>query len=340
MTQQQIQTYDTVTLLGVLSALDPNVQFLLNMFFPGTITFTTKGIAFDKVSPDMTLAPFVSPLVQGKIQRAIGSQMTVFEPAYLKPKDVVDPERPLVRMAGEALGGNLSPMQRREAIIADILMTHRKKINRRLEHMAAQVLLTGKCVVDGDDYPTVEVDFGRNAENTIALTGGARWSEATATPMEDIEEWGTIAEAPITTLVMDRLAYRNFIKNAAVKDELINSRRGSVSQLEAAPGNGDVVAYKGTIGGNIAVYVYTGWYRDATGAKVNFIPDNTVLAGSAAVDGVKAFGAILDPKAGYQALEVFPKNWISDDPAVEYVMTQSAPLMVPRHVNATVRASV
>ena len=264
----------------------------------------------------------------------------VFEPAYLKPKDIVDPERPLVRMACEALGGNLSPEQRRQAIIADILMTHRKKINRRFEHMAAQVLLTGKCVVEGEDYPTVEVDFGRNPENTIGLTGSARWSEATATPMEDIEEWGTIAEAPITTLVMDRQAYRNFIKNEDVKAELLNSRRGSVTQLESAPGNGEVVAYKGTIGGNIAVYVYTGWYRDAAGAKVNFLPDNTVLAASAAVDGVKAFGAILDPRAGYQALEVFPKNWVSEDPAVEYVMSQSAPLMVPRHINATVRASV
>ena len=64
MSQNQIQTYDTVTLLGVLSALDPNVQFLLSMFFPGTITFQSKGIAFDKVAPDMTLAPFVSPLIQ------------------------------------------------------------------------------------------------------------------------------------------------------------------------------------------------------------------------------------------------------------------------------------
>lgn len=335
-----MQVYDTVTLMAVLQALNPNVPFLLNMFFPGTMTFDTKGIAFDKAIPDMTLAPFVSPLVQGKAQRTNGGQMTVFEPAYLKPKDVVDPARPLVRMAGESLGGNLSPMQRRDAIIADILRSHREKIGRRLEHMASEVLLTGKCIVKGEDYPTVEVDFGRKPENTVVLTGPARWSEPTANPLEDIEDWAAIAEAPITMLVMDRLAYRNFIKNQAVKDELLNSRRGSVTQLESAPGNGDVVAYKGSIGGNIAVYVYTGWYHDDEGNKVNFIPENTVIAASQAVSGVKTYGAILDPKAGYQALELFPKNWVSEDPAVEYVMTQTGPLVVPRYVNAVVRATV
>lgn len=337
---QKIETYDTLTLLGVLVALVPKAQFLLNTFFPGTQNFQTKGIAFDKIIPDMTLAPFVSPLVQGRAQRAIGSKLTVFEPAYLKPKDIVDPERPLIRTVGEAIGGMMTPEQRRQAIIADILMSHRNKIGRRLEHMAAQVLLTGKCVVEGEDYPTVEVDFGRNAANTIALTGGARWSETTANPIEDIEDWGTIAEAPITTLVMDRLAYRNFVKNDEVKAELLNSRRGSATNLESGPGNGDIVSYKGAIGGNINVYVYTGWYRDAEGNKLMYLPDNTVLAGSAAVDGVKAFGAILDPKAGYQSLEMFPKNWVSEDPAVELVMTQSAPLVVPRAVNAVVRASV
>lgn len=340
MTQPQIQTYDTVTLSGVIYGIDPNKQFLLNMFFPGMMTFQTKGIAFDKILKSLKLAPFVSPLVQGKIQRSRGSQMTVFEPAYLKPKDVVDPDRPLVRRSGEPLGGNMSPMQRRDAIIADILQEHRNQIYRRFEHMASEVLLTGKTIVTGEDYPTVEVDFGRKPQNTIALTGAARWSEPTADPLNDIEDWGTIAEAPITVLIMDSQAYRNFIRNDKVAAELLNSRRGSATQLEAAPGNGEVVSYKGSVGGNIDVYVYAGFYEDDDGNKVNFIPENTVIAASRAVDGVKTFGAILDPQSGYQALELFPKNWISQDPAAEYVMTQSAPLMVPRHVNAIVRASV
>jgi hypothetical protein len=35
-------------------------------------------------------------------------------------------------------------------------------------------------------------------------------------------------------------------------------------------------------------------------------------------------------------LEMFPKNWVNEDPAAEYVMTQSGPLMIPKRPNAVV----
>jgi len=53
------------------------------------------------------------------------------------------------------------------------------------------------------------------------------------------------------------------------------------------------------------------------------------------MDGVRCFGAIRDKKAGYQALEFFMKNWEIEDPSHEYIMSQSAPLMVPKEPNAT-----
>ena len=330
------RTYDTDTLLTVVAGLAPFEAFLIKLFFPNLVTFDTSSISFDLVAEDMRLAPFVSPLVAGKVIKDKGGNLKSFKPAYLKPKSVVDPERVMMRRPGEALGGRLSAAARRNAIIADILQEHRKKIVRRLEFMAAQVLLTGKVVVTGEDYPTVEVDFGRAAGNTAALIGGARWGEATAQPLDDIEAWAAIAEAPITTLVMDRLAYRNFVKNDEVK-KLLDGRRNSRSEMEVGPDAGRLYSYKGTLGSDIEVWVYSGYYRDEDGNKIHFLPDNTVIAGSAALDGVQAF---LDPEAGYQAMEMFPKNWISDDPAAEFVMCQSAPLMIPRRVNAVVTATV
>lgn len=332
-------TYDTDTLLGVLNSLDSDDTFLLDLFFPNVVTFDTSSISFDKVDDDGRLAPYVSPLVAGKVMKSKGQVQKKFTPAYLKPKDVVDPERVLIRRAGEEVGGRMSPEQRRNAIVADILLEQRRKIRRRLEHMAAQVLLQGKITVSGEDYPTVEVDYERASGNTSALTLGARWGEATATPLDDIEAWGALAEAPINTLVMDRQAYRNFVKNTDVQ-KLLDGRRNSRSELETGPNNGRLFSYKGTLGSDIEVWVYSGYYRDEAGNKVNYLPANTVIAGSAAIDGVRAFGAILDPIAGYQALEMFPKNWISDDPAAEFIMTQSAPLIIPRRPNASIAVTV
>lgn len=331
--------YDTDTLLSVVEGLAPFESFLLNLFFPNVITFGTSSISFDVIAEDMRLAPFVSPLVAGKVQKSLGGALKSFKPAYLKPKDVVDPERVLIRRPGESLGGRLSIEARRNALIADILDGHRRQIQLRLEHMAAQVLLQGKVIVSGEDYPTSEVDYGRAPGNTVALVGDARWGEATAKPLDDIEGWAAQAEAPLTTLVMDRHAYRAFVADADVR-ELLDGRRNSRSELEVGPDTGRLYSFKGTLGSDLEIWVYSGYYRDEAGQKIHFLPDNTVIAGSAALDGVRAFGAILDQSAGYQALEIFPKNWISQDPAVEFVMSQSAPLTVPRRPNAVVAATV
>ena len=43
----------------------------------------------------------------------------------------------------------------------------------------------------------------------------------------------------------------------------------------------------------------------------------------------------MDPEAGYQAMEMYPSNWREKDPAVEYLMSQGAPLMVPADANAS-----
>ena len=334
-----MNVYDTATLLGVLRELDPFDPFLLNMFYPDMVTFETSEIDFDAVSEDMTLAPFVSPMVAGKANKAAGGELRKFKPAYVKPKHVVDPERVLKRRPGEPLGGQMSPGSRRNAIIADNLATERRQIQRRLEWMAAQGLLTGKVLVSGEDYPEVEVDFQRDAGNTVTLVGTAKWSDtANAVPVEDLETWSDLAEAPVTDYIMGSAAFKNFIKFQAVKD-LMDTRRGSESKLELGPDNAQWVSFKGWCG-SFRIWVYKGYYKDDAGAKQLYIPTNKVVGASVAVEGVRAFGAILDGTAGYQAMDVFPKNWVNDDPAVEYTMSQSGPLMIPKNSNASVAATV
>ncbi|MDH5426420.1 MAG: major capsid protein [Gammaproteobacteria bacterium] len=328
-------SYDTETLAGVINGMDPFEPFLLAMFFPEVITFESSTIDIDVVAPDTGLAPFVSPMVSGKADTANGFSTNKFKPAYVKPKDVVDPERVLSRRPGESIGGGLTAGQRNDAIIADIIDNQRKKIIRRWEWMAAQALLTGKVTVSGEDYKTVEVDFQRTAGNTITLAGLDVWTDTVnATPLQDLEDWNDIAEAPITDYIMDSTSFTNLMKFTAVKD-LLDTRRGSESMLEMGPDNAKWVSFKGWLG-SYRIWVYKGYYTDSVGVKTNFIPANTVIGVSSAVEGVRGFGAILDGKGGYQAMEMFPKNWQNDDPAVEYAMTQSAPLMIPRRPDAVV----
>lgn len=331
--------YETTTLLTAMGQLDRFSPFLLNLLFNEAVTFDTEEIAFDELELDETLAPFVSPCVAGKPRREKGGALRKFVPPTVKPKDVVKPGRALKRRPGENPSGEMTAEQRMNAIRVELLDEHRRTIMRRMEWMAAQYLRTGKIVVQGEDYPTSEVDFGRDPNNTITLTGPAEWGSGTEDVNGDLEDWFSLMAAPCTHIIFGRGAFRNALKNAAFKD-LVETERGSDTEFEIAP-SVNLASYRGRLGGaGPEMWSYTGYFKDEDGNKELFIPDNGVALVSVGAPGVRAYGAILDKKAGFRALEYFPKNWESEDPAAEFVMTQSRGMPVPRLADSTVFATV
>ncbi len=334
----------TTQLMGIYRHIPSFSTFFLDHFFPNAINSNTKEIAFDKLVEDLDLAPFVSPMVAGKVQRTKGGVLKTFEPAYVKPKDVVTPDRLLKRMAGEALGGSLSPQQRRLAIITDILANQDKKIIRREEWMAVQAVLHGKIQVEMDGQGTYEVDYGRNPDNNITLTGAARWTEldldTSTQPLDDLENWADQSTKVIDTVIMDTQTWARFRKFKSVK-ELLETRRGSSSQAEIGPIVFEDVKRVASIG-NLDIMVYKGKYTKQ-GVEIPFLPDYTVIMASMGYQGIRAYGAIQDAKAnsnGIVATSRYAKNWITEDPSVEYLMTQSAPLMVTPDPDAFVVVKV
>ena len=188
-----IEIYNTHTLMGVMRELESPSSYWLDLLFPYVQTFDTEYIDFEKIdAAGRRLAPFVAPNVKGRPVMSDGFSVTRFKPAYVKPKDPVNPSRALKRRAGEAYGGSASPESRIQAIIADTMQTHRDSIERRWEWMAAQVAMTGKVVVSGDDYPEVTVDFSRAAGHTITLGVGARWGDTGISIVDYLTAWQTL----------------------------------------------------------------------------------------------------------------------------------------------------
>ena len=322
--------YDTTTLLGVKRIQPRFTPLFVQMFFPTVATFASEEVAFDKIKKGIRLAPFVAPMVSGRARKERGGTLTTFKPAYLKPTDVVRPSRLLKRLPGEALNGELSPAERHDAVIADILLDHENEIVAREEWMAVQAVVTGKVVVAGDDYETQEVDYGRSAANQIALLAAARWSQvdaATYDPTDDIEDWAANTTGSAGLLLMDKKAWRLFSRFKAVRDKL-ETRRGSTSQLELGPQLERDVMRKGFFG-VYEIVVYPGKYEDAAGTKHNYLPDNTLIIAPARADNVMAYGGIQDAKAnadGIVETTRYPSNWFTDNPSVEWLQTQSAPV--------------
>lgn len=95
----------------------------------------------------------------------------------------------------------------------------------------------------------------------------------------------------------------------------------------------------GTING-FNIFVYSSWYVDDTGIEKPIFHDKTVVMSSSAMQGIRAFGAIRDDEAGYQALPYYPKSWTDPDPSLRYLLMQSAPLLVPQVANGSLSAAV
>lgn len=344
--------FSTAVLARVVEALNRPQSFLLDTFFPEVQTEQSEEIHFDIDLSKPTLAPFVSPVRAGQVVVDEGFQTKSLKPAYVKDKRVFDPNTPLRRAIGEQIGGNLNPAQRQEAALARQLSKMLDRLTRRQEWMASTVLRTGAVTITGDNYPSRLVDFGRAAGNTVALTSGDRWGESGVSPYDNVQTWiGTVQSnggGAVTRVVMDPKAWELFVADPKV-DKLLDYRRaagitelqmGLVARGQTAAAQMPVYAtYHGNIG-NVEFWTYSQPYTDSEGATQNFMPDYTVILGGPAIEGVRAYGAIRDEAAGFQALEYFVKSWLENDPPLRMLLLQCAPLTVPYRPNASFCATV
>ncbi len=345
--------YDLATLLDVLKVQKRPLVFWLTKAFPNQINSTDDKIAFDRVNEDYRrLAPFVAPNVKGKVMAEEGFDTISFKPAYVKPKHVIDPDDVIVRRPGEAVGGSLTPAQRRDAKVADLMQRHKDMHTMTQEWMAARAIIDAQVTITGDGYPSVTVDFRRDASLSIALAGGARWSQVgTAVPLQDIynarARANELCGAVIRDVIMGKAALDYFTAFPAVQNLLKTDVRNSQTEISAlSDGFGDSIEFigelKGQAGqGTVRLWLYTGQFKDDNNVLQLMLDTNTVVGVDFnMVQGFRCFGAIKDGKAGFQALEMFPKVWEEEDPWQEILMTQSAPIMVPKQPNATFKIKV
>jgi hypothetical protein len=345
-------TYDTQVLLGVLRTLYTPSSFWLDKFFASEQTFEQEYIDFDILVGGRRMAPFVAPTVQGKPMLAQGYTTKRFKPAYVKPKDVIDPQRIIKRRAGEPFMGSMSLQARFDAVTADSLQEQKNQIYRRWEWMACQAIVTGQVIVAGDDYPTQTVLFGRNAANTITQSGTSLWTDTVnSDPIADIEAW-TYQIQTATGFVPDQLtmglnAWKAYRKHPKVTALLSTIVRNSQDAIRASALSGDTSQYVGQVGlSTLPIFVYNDIYEDNTSTLTSPVnvpyldPTKVVLTASTGIGGIRCFGAILDAKAGFAPASIFPKQWQQEDPSVTYLMSQSAPLMVPTRPDCTLAAKV
>jgi hypothetical protein len=346
--------FDTAVLNRVVETYVQPIDFFLSNFFGGTQVSDVEEIYFDVVTDThRRITPVVSPLVQGKVVEGMGYSTKSFAPAYLKDKRVFTPNKFFNRIAGEKIGGSLTPQQRLQASVAWHLNDQMRMLNRRLEVWAAETIRRGKCKIEGEGYPAVDVDFLRDASQTITLAGGNVWGTAGVitngvSPLANIEAWSELifsnSQVVAKTVIMDLAAWKLLRQDPAFTLLLSNQRRQmGEANIQTGPMllGTDRTRYMGHAG-DFDFWVYSGRYIDPiTGTDTPMLPANTVILCSPAdTEGVQHYGAIKDLKAGLQPRQLFVKSWEEEDPSARYFLMQSAPLLVPYRPNATLCATV
>ena len=340
--------YDTNVLVQLVQNLKVAQNFLLDRFFPNIVTSDTEYVSIDVDIGKRRMSPFVSPLVEGKLVESRRYQTNTFKPAYIKDKRAPDLRKPVRRMMGERIGGELSASEREQANLTFELTDQIDMVNRRLEWMAAQALLTGTVTIAGDGFPTTVIDFGRDSTLSLTLAGGVQWTNANITsgaavPTADLETWALrvlkSSGAVVEDVVFSTDAWQQFLKDPVLKQAGWYPNQGGNNAIELGAQIVKGAQSKGRWG-NYNLWVYNDWYVDDNNVEQPMIPNGTVIMSGSQLMGTRAFGSILDPKFAYGALPYAPKSWVQEDPAQRFLLMQSAPVVIPSRVNGCLAATV
>lgn len=345
--------FSTIDLVQVVPTLKRPSKFLLDKFFPFINMSETEYVAIDIDIGKRRMAPFVSPLVEGRLVEQRRMQTNIYKPPYIKDKRAPDLRKPVMRMKGETIGGGqVTGAEREMANINTEMEDQIDNIDRRMEWMAARALCTGTITVAGDGFPTEVIDFGRDPKLTVALTGDGQWGVASnfdangrdPIPEQSIEAWQhlvlRLSGAQCTDIVFTTTPWLKFKNGSNIFGAIVVPKQNDFGNAinpgaQIAPG----AVHKGRWG-SYDLWVYNEWFTDENDVEQPMLPDGTVLMAGADLMGQRAFGMIMDPAFNYGSMAYAPKTWLVEDPAQRMMMMQAAPLVIPSRVNASLAATV
>lgn len=345
MTDHVYGTFSQDELMPLIPSLFLPGSFLQTAFFGEVFEFDTAEVYFDRVLDDMRRAPLVAQLSPGKVQQNRGFRKEIIIPAAMKPKNQITGKEVLSRMAGERIGGEMSAADRESAIREMYLLKHQERMARTRESWASSLLRTGALTLVGDDYPTSTVDFGRTGSLTKTLLTSDRWGESGISPYDNVDSWmnqvGEAAGSAVDIVVMDNLAWGYFAADPKT-EKALDTTLGQTAAITLGytPTVPGAPVFKGRIGG-VEFYVYNNIDHDDSYANIKLIPDYTVIMGSrAGYAGAKLCGVVEHAENHYAPGEFFPHEWIDPNTGAQWVETITAPILVPKRVNASLSATV
>ena len=337
--------YDNRTLTKVVLGMSPKRNFFKDTFFSNEIQSSTDTIQLDIDAVGNGIAPFVSPMSEGSLMNKQGYSTNILRTAYIAPYINITPQDFMYRMAGQNPFNNTTPEME---VITRHLVNLKRAVENTEELMCANAVINGKFIYDykvGETVKQQEIDFGRKAEHTIALTGTNQWGNTDSDVLKNIREWRSLIlknghNAQADVLVLGSKAAALFFKDENVK-ELYSSSKYGITKMEVSSDMPGLYRY-GYIPGIGEVYEYERYY-DKDGKTVNMIAENAFIYGASNGGNFMGYGAIqnFDASAGNGLLPVkMYASYMNKDSKNKKVMVESSPLPCLANANCVVAGKI
>lgn len=327
--------YEPRTMLAVVSNITRPKTFIKDLLFRNTTTVGSEKIDVDIIKNDRRVSPFVSPIREGQVVEREGYKTDTYEAPLLKPKMITTADQVAKRLPGEGIYSSKTPEERAEDQLIRDYNELDSIIARTEELMCCQAVFEGKVTIKGDGVDAL-IDF--NMTNKEALVGDARWSEATSTPLKDLERMKSqilkTGRINPDVAIFGKEALALFMAHEGVQ-KMFDLRLVETGQIDPRdlPNGATYIGHLKSP--SLDIYTYEEWYLDGEAEEEkSVVPENMVWMGSTNARTDFVYAGIWDADLGWVEQPRFAKTWTKKDPSARILQMIARPLPIPQQIDS------
>ena len=284
---ENIYSMPTVTLLEAINLFKTPASYLLDTFFSKKIaTSNSSWVAIEYKKGKRLLAPYIVKGAKAITVDREGSFSDLYKAPMIGVKRIITAEDLEMRTFGETpVYSTMSGTDRANKIIAEDLVEMQRMIANKKNQMAAELLQTGKLLIEGfaDDGRTIKSDL-IDFNFTNIFTVNASWAVANTDIYKDIYDAVNkiaedVGELP-DIMVIGKNVEQYILNNRTTKDWLMIPNAQYANFANLAPKYiSPQVRYVGRINAlGLEIYSYLETYYSKNGI-VPFIDADTAIIG-------------------------------------------------------------
>jgi hypothetical protein len=288
--------YSTRTLLEAFDQGPIVSTFLRDTFFKGREYPPTSTVEFDFRRGRRKMAPFVAPLIGGKVMERQGFETRFFKAPRIAPVRALRIPDLEPRVLGETIYSGRTEADRAADLLAEDSEFLDDAISRREEWMCRQVLLNGGITVTAENgYQQVisYLEYGlptQSVSNHWPVT--TKWDQAASDPLKDLQDARLnvikLSGVSPNVALFGTNAASVFVRNQSVKD-LLDNRRLELGLVQPSIQSNSVIRF-GTVPG-LELYSYAEYFEDDAGQLFPMLPPDVVLLASTVTQNKIVYGA-------------------------------------------------